>query len=1147
MATERITIVVQERGTRIVNRRLKQTADAASVATKAIQLMRRALVIFASAVLLRRLFQLVDAFTQLSNRLRLVTTGMSELRSVTEAVLDISNRTRTAFDANAEVFTRVALSVREIGASQGDTLTFLENLNKAIIVSGATATEASAGIIQLTQGLASDRLSGDELRSVLEQLPRVAQLIADSMEVGRGKLRELGEEGQLTGKVLFDAILNATEELDEEFSQVEKTIGQSFTVLRNNLIAVVGDVNRLIPLSQALSTSILILANSLRALAFGALATGIVAVSLSFNLLLARAKGLSRVLDVLLIRSLVRLRVSFKGMNASMVKSIALSHRLGRTGLLPLTTAFAAVGKAISTLNRVLLTNISITNTATAATAIYAGTLNVLKVSARKASVAVLFLNKTIKANPFVFIAAAIVGVVAFLFKFRREIKLGGSGLATLGDLAKVAFDNIKESLRFIKKTVEDLFPAFDNIKKTVEDLFPAVNLSLEGLLNFIGIVIRDAVLLVGLAVDAVSGTFVGLYQGIVAVFTSLPDVLGDLFFQALNESIGGFEEFLNKLINSTNKVGELLRQPIETLVNFMIVGFNGAGNTIAGAINFITTSINTVIDNAVIGMNVLIRGVNKVAKFLGRSGLDELGSSPIDKVEFEDIGPVSLKPDDLTIDPADIDRLTNPFEGAGSDAATAFTDAFTEGMASQHHAMDAALALLDQANNNALQRQREASKERAAQLLADILAREKSFQDQFNLINQEIELLRKGSEEREYQNHLNKIKNDLIEEGIDLTADESVELLKQLEARLRQLKIVEAVAAALDEVRGISLNLVAVQAELNAQVALGLITVEQSTRAYVMLSDAVAESQVTKKKVIDEAVEGINKEIALLRLSGSIRNETDQAQQAAASVTNTLREAGILLDKAEAAALNEKLLLQQQQLTLLTQVAGALEEVQGVTIDLAGAKEELQQRIDDETISVQEATEAYRELRIAQLEGQKDGSSGAERGLLKYQRQIEDVASSVESAMTGAFKGMEDALVDFVTKGEINFASFANSIISDMVRIAVQQAIIGPLLGSATGAPFTAAAISGARALGGPVSGGQPYLVGERGPEIFTPPTGGGSIEPNSGQGGGNVRIINVVDPSATGDFLASADGERIVLNHITRNPNTVRQAAGG
>jgi tape measure domain-containing protein len=200
----------------------------------------------------RSVVQLLDSFTALQNRLRTVTDGTAELTAATDALFVISQDTRSSFRATAELYTRVALASRELGISQRTTLEFTKSLNQAVILSGASAQEAEAGLIQLSQGIASGTLRGDELRSVLEQLPVVSDVIAESLGVTRGELRKMGFEGRITADTIITAFGEAADDLDRRFLETIPTISQGFQVLGNEAVKLVGSYNEATGASEAI-------------------------------------------------------------------------------------------------------------------------------------------------------------------------------------------------------------------------------------------------------------------------------------------------------------------------------------------------------------------------------------------------------------------------------------------------------------------------------------------------------------------------------------------------------------------------------------------------------------------------------------------------------------------------------------------------------------------------------------------------------------------------------------------------------------------------------------------------------------------------------------------------------------------------------
>jgi tape measure domain-containing protein len=239
-----------------VNKKMKETSRSAGGLKRAMQGL---VAVFGA----RELVQTVDTYTNIQNRLKLVTTGTEQLASVTQELFAISNETRQSFEGTAEVYSRVALATKEMGISADQTLAFTKSLNQAVALSGASAMEAQAGLIQLSQGLASGALRGDELRSVLEQLPAVADVIAKGLGVTRGELREMGQEGKITAGIVIDAFAKAQEELEQNFGKTVPTIGQSFTVLKNNLVGFIGELDKATNASANLSKVILLISNNI--------------------------------------------------------------------------------------------------------------------------------------------------------------------------------------------------------------------------------------------------------------------------------------------------------------------------------------------------------------------------------------------------------------------------------------------------------------------------------------------------------------------------------------------------------------------------------------------------------------------------------------------------------------------------------------------------------------------------------------------------------------------------------------------------------------------------------------------------------------------------------------------------------------------
>ncbi len=279
-----------QRGARKVKKELQGIENKADSTRKTMARMFQFAMIAGGIIMLKNL---ADTYTNLQNRIRTVTDSQAELTAVTQRLFQISNITRSSYEATAEVYARTALAVKEMGRSQEETLQFTQSLNQAVILSGASAAEANAGMIQLSQGLASGALRGDELRSVLEQLPAVADVIAKGLGVTRGELREMGMQGKITADIVMDAFADAREELNERFAKTVPTIAQSFVVMKNKLLETIGALDEASGISKTLSMGIIALANNMGTLIriAGALAI-VIGVNLAQNAIGALLKGL---------------------------------------------------------------------------------------------------------------------------------------------------------------------------------------------------------------------------------------------------------------------------------------------------------------------------------------------------------------------------------------------------------------------------------------------------------------------------------------------------------------------------------------------------------------------------------------------------------------------------------------------------------------------------------------------------------------------------------------------------------------------------------------------------------------------------------------------------------------------------------------
>jgi tape measure domain-containing protein len=172
-----------------------------------------------------------DTATATLARLTSATGSLQQAEGVYARLFALSQQTGVAVTESAGSFARFAVAAREIGGTTDQVLRLVGGIQKAGIVAGTSAQEAGAAVQQLGQALASGTLQGDELRSVLENMPQFAQALARELGVGIGHLRQMGSEGKLTADVVFPAMLRAAEGMSAEFDKMPVTMSRAKDIL----------------------------------------------------------------------------------------------------------------------------------------------------------------------------------------------------------------------------------------------------------------------------------------------------------------------------------------------------------------------------------------------------------------------------------------------------------------------------------------------------------------------------------------------------------------------------------------------------------------------------------------------------------------------------------------------------------------------------------------------------------------------------------------------------------------------------------------------------------------------------------------------------------------------------------------------------
>ncbi|HBX8001949.1 TPA: tape measure protein [Klebsiella pneumoniae] len=237
-------LVAQQR----VNQRLDLMERGFDGTTRAVNNTERSMsslsgvaVALAAALSVKQVSEYADAWATVNNKLANSLRPNEQLADVTERVFNITQQTRSSLDATASLYARLERATRQYGTSADDLAKLTTIINQGFVVSGATAQEAENAIIQLSQGLASGALRGEEFNSVNEQGNRLIVALADSMGVSIGEMRNMAAQGKLTTDVVVNGLLSQGAVIGKEFANTTTTISQALQVAGNNITKFFGE------------------------------------------------------------------------------------------------------------------------------------------------------------------------------------------------------------------------------------------------------------------------------------------------------------------------------------------------------------------------------------------------------------------------------------------------------------------------------------------------------------------------------------------------------------------------------------------------------------------------------------------------------------------------------------------------------------------------------------------------------------------------------------------------------------------------------------------------------------------------------------------------------------------------------------------
>lgn len=226
-------------------------------ALSAANMLRNASGLIGGAMSIRSLVDQADAYATIASRMRLVTSTAAEYSAAQKAVFSIAQGSFQPLTATAELYQRIATNQKELKLTGEGVAGIVGTISKTMAISGASAASANAALIQLGQAFASGVLRGEELNSVMEQAPALAQAIAAGMGKTVGELRTLGAAGLLTADAVVKALQTQQKAVEDLYAKTSVTIGNSITAVGNSYTQLVGKLDQMGGVSAKVGQSII--------------------------------------------------------------------------------------------------------------------------------------------------------------------------------------------------------------------------------------------------------------------------------------------------------------------------------------------------------------------------------------------------------------------------------------------------------------------------------------------------------------------------------------------------------------------------------------------------------------------------------------------------------------------------------------------------------------------------------------------------------------------------------------------------------------------------------------------------------------------------------------------------------------------------
>jgi tape measure domain-containing protein len=186
---------------------------------------------------LNRIASIPDTMTSGMSRLNAMNEGLGDTYDLQQKLFESANRARTSYQALLGIFSSIKVAASGVfSGNDAFMLEFTELLSKDLQLSGTSGVQLESALLQLTQGLGSGALQGEEFRSILENAPGLVNRIAEEMGVARGQLKGLASEGKITSDIIVSAIMSSKDEINAAFEEAPMTWSAAWQKMGNDVL-----------------------------------------------------------------------------------------------------------------------------------------------------------------------------------------------------------------------------------------------------------------------------------------------------------------------------------------------------------------------------------------------------------------------------------------------------------------------------------------------------------------------------------------------------------------------------------------------------------------------------------------------------------------------------------------------------------------------------------------------------------------------------------------------------------------------------------------------------------------------------------------------------------------------------------------------